>query len=146
MSRLYVVEATHSITGGSADHRLTLPMSRIDGYTRALARELGVPGISASAVDGVPAQWVAEVAADLRSAGRQAAVVIGRNQPAHVHALGLAINTKVYLNGHLCLSHHRRRWRRSSSIVGKRLSLHQRARACCTSSTCHCERRQLQHR
>ncbi|MBK6810359.1 MAG: 4Fe-4S dicluster domain-containing protein [Sandaracinaceae bacterium] len=95
MSRLYVVEATHSITGGSADHRLALPATRVDAYARALGAALEVPGVQAAATDGIPAEWIRAVAADLREAGRGAAVLVGRNQPAHVHALGLAINAHL---------------------------------------------------
>ena len=35
LNRLYVVEATPSVTGGRADHRLPLKASQIDGFARA---------------------------------------------------------------------------------------------------------------
>ncbi|MCA9577979.1 MAG: 4Fe-4S dicluster domain-containing protein [Myxococcales bacterium] len=95
MSRLYAVEATHSLTGAAADHRLALPATRIDAFARALGAALEVPGVVAGDTDGIPAEWVTNVAADLREAGRAAAVLVGRNQPAHVHALVLAINAHL---------------------------------------------------
>jgi hypothetical protein len=96
MSRLYVVEATHSITGGSADHRLALPATRVDAYARALGAALEVPGVQGRPPPTAsPPSGFAPSRPDLREAGRGAAVLVGRNQPAHVHALGLAINAHL---------------------------------------------------
>lgn len=105
MSRLYVVEATHSITGAAADHRLALPAAQIDGYLRALAKELstnhGVDiGAAASSVanaeaPGVPRHWVAAVAKDLAEHRGASILVVGQNQPAHVHALAQLVNISL---------------------------------------------------
>ncbi len=44
MNRLYVVEGSPTSTGASADHRLALRSSEIEGFARAVAAGLGVAG------------------------------------------------------------------------------------------------------
>ncbi len=102
MSRLYVVEATHSLTGAQADHRLRLPASAVGQYLRALAGALGGKGIDvgalagrAQAPAGVSAKWLEVVAADLVANRGSAAIVVGRNQPAWVHALAHGLNAAL---------------------------------------------------
>ena len=102
--RLYVVEGTLSITGMNADHRLRLAPSRAGAYLRALASQLAVrEGISMPAgllralgeretLEGVPNEWLGEVAADLAAHRGRAVVCVGSGQPAWVHALAHAIN------------------------------------------------------
>ncbi len=94
MNRLYSVESNHSITGSMADHRLRLSAGDIERYARALARELGV---ETGAVDasGIPEKWLKVVAADLKANEGKSVVVVGSGQPAHVHALGHAINAAL---------------------------------------------------
>jgi len=92
MNRLYVVESTPSMTGGFADHRLPLSSDEIDGFTRALARTLGVPVEGSIALSSEAQKWVKEVASDLSQAGRRALVLAGDYQPASVHILVHAIN------------------------------------------------------
>ncbi len=87
MNRLYVVEGSPTLSGASADHRLPLPGSEIEGFARALAAELGL------AVQGGKAHaWTAVLAKDLKRAGSRAAVIVGESQPPAVHAIGHAIN------------------------------------------------------
>ncbi len=93
MSRLYVVESGYSITGGMADNRLRMKSSEIASFAAALGAELGTwsgdAGVHASH------EWVSAVADDLRSAGGNALVVAGAQQPAGVHALVAAINDRL---------------------------------------------------
>ena len=72
MNRLYVVEAGHSVTGASADHRLRLPGSRIESYLKALGRKLASSGLDLAALSpslagdapaGVSSNWIDAVAA-----------------------------------------------------------------------------------
>ncbi len=91
MSRLYVAEATPSVTGGRADHRLPLRASQIEAFARAVAARLGVSGVSGSAPAGSEA-FVDAVAADLTAHRGTSLVVAGEAQPAAVHALAHAIN------------------------------------------------------
>jgi len=93
MNRLYVVESGYSITGGMADHRLRMKSSEIASFAAALAAELGAWS-GDTGIHGSHA-WIAELAADLRSAGSNALVVAGDNQPAGVHALVAAINDQL---------------------------------------------------
>jgi len=87
MNRLYVVEGSPSLTGASADHRLALRSSEIEGFARALAAALGL-----AVEGGGPHPWVEPLAADLRRAGARALVLAGETQPAALHAIAHAIN------------------------------------------------------
>ncbi len=97
MNRLYVVESALSLTGSSADHRLSLKSREIGAFAVALARELGVEtGFAAGDAGVVWPEAVGErlkvLAADLQASPGEALVIAGRRQPAAVHALALAIN------------------------------------------------------
>ncbi len=87
MSRVYVVEGSPTSSGASADHRLALRSSEIEGFARAVAAELGAP-----VQGGTPHPWVAPIAKDLKRAGARALVIVGESQPPAVHAIGHAIN------------------------------------------------------
>ena len=87
MNRLYVVEGSPTSTGATADHRLPLRSSEIEGFARAVAAGLGVP-----AEGGVGHAWVAPIAKDLKRAGARALVIAGESQPPAVHALAHAMN------------------------------------------------------
>jgi MoCo/4Fe-4S cofactor protein with predicted Tat translocation signal len=87
MNRLYVVEGSPTLTGASADHRLALRSSAIEGFARAVAAGCGVAAEGAVAHD-----WVAPLVKDLKRAGAKALVLAGESQPPAVHALAHAIN------------------------------------------------------
>lgn len=104
MSRLYVVEAGHSITGASADHRLRLAGSRIEAYLKALANKLAssgvdlgalAPAVAGNAPEGVPAEWIDAVAAELVANRGKSILLAGRRQPKAVHALVAALNVAL---------------------------------------------------
>ena len=87
MNRLYVVEGSPTLSGASADHRLALRSSAIEGFARAVAAGCGL------AVEGAVAhEWVGPIVTDLKRAGSKALVLAGESQPAAVHALAHAIN------------------------------------------------------
>src|SRR5262249_43559140 len=71
--RLYALEATPSLTGAMADHRLPLGTAQVQDFARALAAHLGVatPGASGPG----PQRGLDAIAADLR-AHRGAALVV----------------------------------------------------------------------
>ena len=93
MNRLYVVESNMTNTGAMADHRLALRASEVEGFARALASSLGVPGAaSASAGSNIPPKWISALAADMNRHRGACLVIAGQNQPASVHALAHAMN------------------------------------------------------
>jgi MoCo/4Fe-4S cofactor protein with predicted Tat translocation signal len=95
MNRLYVVESTPTITGATADHRLPLKASQIEGFARAVAQGLGVAGVSGAAPAGVPENWLAALVADLQANRGRSLVIAGDGQPPAVHALAHAINAAL---------------------------------------------------
>ncbi|RRR76398.1 MAG: 4Fe-4S dicluster domain-containing protein [Candidatus Viridilinea halotolerans] len=96
VSRLYVAEPATSNTGIAADHRLPVKGAMVASVAFALARALGVAGLSGE-VDLPPAAlaWVEAAAADLRSAGPAGLVLAGESQPPAVHAMAHAINVAL---------------------------------------------------
>ncbi|SDL71982.1 prokaryotic molybdopterin-containing oxidoreductase family, iron-sulfur binding subunit [Modicisalibacter muralis] len=94
LTRLYVAEATPTITGSVADHRLRLRADRIEILARQLATALGIAGLKASepALDDA---WLSAVADDLRRQAPDVALVAGDQQPAAVHAIVQAINHRL---------------------------------------------------
>jgi molybdopterin-containing oxidoreductase family iron-sulfur binding subunit len=91
MSRLYVAEATPSVTGGRADHRIAMKAGQVEAFARAIAAKLGVAGVTGGAPDGTDA-FVTAIAADLTAHRGTSLVVAGEAQPAAVHALAHAMN------------------------------------------------------
>ena len=87
MNRLYVVEGSPSPTGASADHRLALRSSEIEGFARAVASGLGV-----AVEGGAEHEWIAPIVKDLVRARTRALVLAGETQPPAVHAIAHAIN------------------------------------------------------
>ena len=94
MKRLYVAESAMSLTGANADHRWALPSRQIPALVATLGAALGVAAAAGSS-GSLPAEITDDLAvlvADLQAAGSRAAVLVGRNQPASVHAAVYAIN------------------------------------------------------
>jgi len=93
MNRLYAVESTPTNTGAMADHRLRMRASDIEGFARALARELGLATVAAPAVAlNIPNSWIPALARDLRQHAGSTLVTVGDRQPAVVNAFAHAIN------------------------------------------------------
>lgn len=87
MSRLYVVEALMTLTGGNADHRLRVPSSVVGQKAAELAQ---VVLEQKSTQD----RWIAALAEDLRKPENKGKVLVvaGHRQPREVHLLAHAIN------------------------------------------------------
>jgi molybdopterin-containing oxidoreductase family iron-sulfur binding subunit len=94
MSRVYVIEATPSVTGAKSDHRVPLKSGQIDGFARALAARVGVAGVSGGAPAGTEAALDA-IAKDLAAHRGRSIVIAGDAQPASVHALTHAMNAAL---------------------------------------------------
>jgi Fe-S-cluster-containing dehydrogenase component len=103
MSRLYVVEPALTITGAMADHRLRLPGSDVGGFLAALISIIASRGLAAlaplaslsHAQRGWEPKWVVAVANDLERNKGNSLIVVGRRQPAAVHAMAAALNVAL---------------------------------------------------
>ncbi len=94
MNRLYVVEATPSTTGITADHRLPLQARLVESFTRALAARLGLGGAGAGLPEAANT-FVERVATDLEANRGACLVIPGDQQPATVHELAHRINAAL---------------------------------------------------
>ncbi|TPJ14352.1 4Fe-4S dicluster domain-containing protein [Mesorhizobium sp. B2-7-3] len=91
MNRLYAIETTPTITGASADHRLAVRPSELDGLGRRLAALIS--GDSAAGEDAP--QWLRAAADDLRSAGSGALLAVGKGVSADVAHQALLANQSL---------------------------------------------------
>ncbi|RRR70803.1 MAG: 4Fe-4S dicluster domain-containing protein [Candidatus Viridilinea halotolerans] len=91
MNRLYVVEATPSTTGATAEHRLPLKASSIASFAQSLAAGLGV-GSPASGLPEKATAFLDALLADLRDHQGSSLIIAGDQQPPAVHALAHAMN------------------------------------------------------
>ena len=94
MNRLYVVEPTPTVTGSSADHRLPLRASEIEGFARALAAKINAGG-DHSAPPAGSEKWLDAAAKDLLGHRGSSLMVAGEQQSAVVHALAHSINAAL---------------------------------------------------
>jgi MoCo/4Fe-4S cofactor protein with predicted Tat translocation signal len=92
MSRVYAIEATPTLLGSVADHRIVAGPARLQRIMTALAQGL-LPGPGAVS-DPPPerAAWLLAMIEDLRNARGRALVHVGADQPAELHALAHRIN------------------------------------------------------
>ena len=104
LNRLYAIESRLSITGATADQRLKMKPSQIEGFARALLAELGASDGTLSqfrstepgrALTAQEQKWVKALARDLSKNRGQSAVLVGEGQPAVVHAIGFALNSAL---------------------------------------------------
>jgi molybdopterin-containing oxidoreductase family iron-sulfur binding subunit len=91
MNRLYAAESTPTITGGMADHRFRMKAAEVESFARAVAAQLGVPGVSAAEAPA-DAHVLAAVVKDLQQHRGACVVLAGVHQPPVVHALAHAMN------------------------------------------------------
>ncbi len=94
MNRHYAVESYPTGGGMIADHRLPLRAGQVESFARALAGRLGVIQGQAEVADPY-GRWVGAIAEDLKQNAGQCVVVPGDYQPAAVHALAHAINSRL---------------------------------------------------
>ncbi|HET6806386.1 MAG TPA: TAT-variant-translocated molybdopterin oxidoreductase [Frateuria sp.] len=91
-SRLYVVEASPTLTGAKADHRWALGSAHIGMFALELGELLGVPDVRASQSSGMSARRLRALARDLDAQHGSSLVLAGRTQPPWVHALAHLLN------------------------------------------------------
>jgi len=89
MNRLYVIEATPSVSGSMADHRLALRPSEIPNFAAAIAAKIG---LSVQSTTDAHSQWIEALVRDLQKHRGGGIVVAGDQQPPVVHALAHAMN------------------------------------------------------
>jgi len=109
ISRLYIVESDHTLTGGRADHRLALKPSQIPLALAALTQKLlstsgaSVPAaLSTQLLNALKKQasllppehnsWIETLAQDLLAHKGQSVVCTGKYQDPQIHALGYLCN------------------------------------------------------
>jgi molybdopterin-containing oxidoreductase family iron-sulfur binding subunit len=90
LPRLFAVETRPSLVGARADERIPLRPREFEAFTRALADAVQLGTASSDAHPSV-----ARLANELRRAGFRGLVAAGREQPASVQALALAINAHL---------------------------------------------------
>ena len=97
MNRLYAVESAPTLTGGMADHRLSLRAGDVELFARAIASELGIVNVQAGKWAGAEtyAKWITALVRDLQGNQGTSLVVAGEYQPPVVHALAHAINASL---------------------------------------------------
>jgi len=94
LNRLYVVESSHSVTGGRADNRLPMKSSQVEAFARVVAQQVGVAGVTGTAPAGSD-QFADAVAKDLMAHRGRAVVMVGDSQPPAVHAIAHALNAAL---------------------------------------------------
>ena len=87
MNRLYALEATPTITGAMADHRV--PVRSADVVS--LARSIAAGVIDGQATAGSP-EWMAPLLSDLNQSHGRSIVIAGEWQPPEVHYLAHLLN------------------------------------------------------
>jgi molybdopterin-containing oxidoreductase family iron-sulfur binding subunit len=90
MNRLYAIEATPSVTGAMADHRIALRPSEIPNFAAAVAAKMGLSVLSTA--DATTSQWIDALVGDLQKHRGASVVVTGERQPPGIHALAHAMN------------------------------------------------------
>jgi molybdopterin-containing oxidoreductase family iron-sulfur binding subunit len=99
-NRLYVVEASPTLTGAKADHRWVLGSAHIGTFALELGELLGVPGVRATQSSGISARRLRALAQDLERRHGGSLVLAGRTQPPWVHALAHLLNEALGNVGH----------------------------------------------
>jgi molybdopterin-containing oxidoreductase family iron-sulfur binding subunit len=94
INRLYAVEASPSVTGAMADHRLAIPARKIAGFAHSLAKALGVevPPPPGGALSAREEKWIAALVRDLQKNKGASVVIAGDGQKPVVHALAHTMN------------------------------------------------------
>jgi molybdopterin-containing oxidoreductase family iron-sulfur binding subunit len=90
MNRLYAIEATPSVTGSMADHRIALRPSEIPNFAAASAAKIGLS--VQSTTDPQRSPWIDALVRDLQKHRGASVVIAGDQQPPGVHALAHAMN------------------------------------------------------
>ncbi|HLL89672.1 MAG TPA: TAT-variant-translocated molybdopterin oxidoreductase [Tepidisphaeraceae bacterium] len=94
MNRLYVAEATPTITGAVADDRVRVKPTEVIAIARAIAARVGGQG-GGGDVSGAVVGFVEAIVKDLTAHRGTSLVIAGDGQPPAVHAVAHAINAAL---------------------------------------------------
>lgn len=95
-NRLYAIEATATLTGAIADHRLAVAPPDIEALAWRLAARLGVPGIAeVAAPSGVSKQWEDKLAKQLAAHRGKSLIVAGGTLSPQTRALVHRMNVHL---------------------------------------------------
>jgi molybdopterin-containing oxidoreductase family iron-sulfur binding subunit len=94
MNRLYVLEATPSLTGAKSDHRLPVKSSDIRDIASFFASRLTGSGTS-TLQPGVDSVWIDRALGDLQAHRGSSLIIAGDGQPPEVHALVHTMNAAL---------------------------------------------------
>jgi len=97
MSRLYVVESQHTVTGAAADHRISVQSSKISGFLAALVEAIDSRQKDQEIDGALPyrERLLTAMAQDIVDNAAESLIVAGECQPAAVHAAVHALNKKL---------------------------------------------------
>jgi len=93
--RTYVAEPSLTQSGICADRRVALHPALIGNVLLAIAGALGAGATGAAELPPEAALWVASVLRDMRGVQGRVIVMVGRGQPAQVHALAAWVNRRL---------------------------------------------------
>jgi len=92
MNRLYAVESSPTLTGGMADHRLSMRAGEVADFAYAVAAALGISVERSAKSEEQNTQWIDALVRDLQQHRGTSLIVADEHQPAEVHALVHAMN------------------------------------------------------
>ena len=101
MNRMYCAEAQYTTTGASADHRISLPASKIASFAAALKTAVEAASDEGHIDKELPyrERLLAAMAQDLKKNKGKGIVLAGESQPPEVHALVHQLNQSLGNNG-----------------------------------------------
>ena len=97
MSRLYVIESQHTVTGAAADHRMSVQSSQIGGFLAALVAAIDGRKKGGEVDGSLPyrQRLLTAMAQDIVDNAAESLIVAGERQPPEVHAAVHALNNKL---------------------------------------------------
>ncbi len=93
-ARWYAAEASMTLSGAAADHRLAASPAQVQSLAAEVARRLGAD-VAAPALDPQAARFAKAVAQDLEAHPGRALVLAGAGQSPATHALAAWINSRL---------------------------------------------------
>lgn len=101
MNRMYCIETQFTQTGGSSDHRMSLPTSKIASFAAALKEAIGSASAEGHLEESLPyrEKLLAAMAQDLVKYKGKGIIVAGESQSPEVHAMVHQLNQELGNHG-----------------------------------------------